>query len=252
MTRALPRTDFNSSGLARFLAGLDLLAPGEPGPAFAARLGEWLDAADAMRLYAAHNAGAGEPPSAPPAAPAALAAECARLRAALEEGIARSCTPGAAGRLGLPVPDPGAPLEIAADYEPYRRFHLAHQRDMETRIGPLRARLRAALAQTAPALGRLAALDAALDAILAGRERRLLAALPALLEKRFERLRAAHRQARADAGRTDDPAAWRLPGGWLARFHEELRAALLAEADLRLQPLAGLIEAGGGEAAGWQ
>lgn len=244
MTRALPRTNFNSSGLSRLLAGLGLVDAAAPGPAFAERLGEWLNAADAMRLYAAHNAGAdaADAPDAPGAQPggaAALREEGARLRAALADGIARSCTPGERGvRIRLPLPDPAAPAEIAAAYEPYRRFHLAQQREMEAAIGPLRARARAALTRAAPGLAKLASLDAALDGILSGRESRLLATVPALLEKRFEALRAAR-----PADQADDMAAWLRPGGWLADYCGELRAALLAELDLRLQPALGLIEA---------
>jgi hypothetical protein len=243
MTRALPRTDFNSSKLSRVLAGLGLAAAEAPGPACAERLGGWLGAADAMRLYAAHNTSAAGVSITPPA-PAELAAAAERLRAALTQAIEKSCTPGAGGtRIKLPQPDPQAPSEIAADYEPYRRFQFAHQREMETAIAPLRARARAALSQATPALAKLAALDAAFGDILAGREARLLAAVPALLEKRFAQLRDAHRQTLAAAGQTDDPAAWLQPGGWLARFCADLQAALLAELDLRLQPVTGLIEA---------
>jgi hypothetical protein len=244
MTRALPRTNFNSSKLSRVLAGLGLVDAAAPGPASAERLGEWLSAADAMRLYAAHNAGAASAAPVAPAAAAALATEGDRLRVALAQAIEKSCTPGAGGtRIKLPLPDPAAPREIAADYEPYRRFQFAHQREMETAIAPLRARTRAALAQSAPALAKLAALDAVFGDILAGREARLLATVPALLEKRFTQLRDEHRQALAAAAQADDPAVWLAPGGWLARFCTEMRAALLAELDLRLQPVTGLIEA---------
>lgn len=245
MTRAQPRTNFNSSTLARLLAGQGLLPADGAGAAFAERLGGWLDVAAAMRLYAAHNADGGAAPAERAAERAAeLAMEGERLRAALAQAIEKSCTPGAGGtRPKLPVPDPRAPCEVAADYEPYRRFQLAHQREMDAAIAPLRAKARAVLAQSTPALAKLAALDAALGDILAGREARLLATVPALLEKRFAQLRDAHRQARADSDQTDDPAAWLQPDGWLARFCREMREALLAELDLRLQPLTGLIEA---------
>jgi len=239
MTRALPRTNFNSSELSRLLAGLGLVDAAAPGSSFAERLGEWLNAADATRLYAAHNAGAADAPGALPNGPAALREEGARLRAALAEGIARSCTPSErGGRIRLPLPDPASPPEIAAAYEPYRRFYLAQQREMEAAVGSLRARARAALARAAPGLAKLASLDAALDRILSDREGRLLATVPALLEKRFGALRDAR-----PADQADDAAAWLRPGGWLADFCGVLRAALLAELDLRLQPALGLIEA---------
>jgi hypothetical protein len=137
----------------------------------------------------------------------------------------------------------GAALAASADYEPYRRHYVAQQRDMEARVGPLRALLREALAQAAPAQRQLAALDAAFDGILAGREARLLASLPLLLKQRFTHLQQAHA---AQAGRvpSDDRAATGLPpGNWLSRFGRELQTVLLAELDLRLQPALGLLEA---------
>ena len=247
MTRVLPRTNFSSSSLTRVLAGLNLVDAGGAGPAFAEKLGRWLNVADAMSIYGVHNAGTSEASTTAgreaDAAHAAAAAECARVRAALADAITRAWAPGAGGRrIDLPQPDPAAPMEIAADYEPYRRYYLAHQRAMEAAIGPLRARVRDALGRAVPALGKLAALDAAFDAILAAREGKALATVPALLEKRFEQLRAAHRQTLAATGQADAPALWLQPGGWLAGFCRELQEALLAELDVRLQPVQGLME----------
>ena len=36
---------------------------------------------------------------------------------------------------------------------------------------------------------------------------------------------------------------WTEPGGWLAAYGADLREALLAELDLRLQPTLGLLDA---------
>jgi hypothetical protein len=58
----------------------------------------------------------------------------------------------------------------------------------------LRARVRERLARTSPKLQKLAALDAAFDAILKEREGKLLGTVPALLEKRFGQLFTAHQQ----------------------------------------------------------
>ena len=41
----------------------------------------------------------------------------------------------------------------------------------------------------------------------------------------------------------DDPACWMQPGGWLARFCADMQRVLLAELDLRLMPVAGLVAA---------
>jgi hypothetical protein len=92
----------------------------------------------------------------------------------------------------------------------------------------LRARLRAALAAV-PAQVRLAALDAVLDNALAARQRTLLGAATTLLQRRFEELRPAHA---ADPGRH-----------WLAEFGRDLKTALMAELDTRMQPAEGLLAA---------
>ena len=191
-------------------------------------------------------------PALQPGSGVAAADYCARVRAALVDLIAASCSPAgstSASRIRLPLPKPGVEPEFAAAYGPYRRFHLALQTDMEAGVRALRGSIRRALAPVSTGLARLAALDEALDRILAARERQLLATtLPALLEKRFQQLLAAHRQTLIDSGQGDDPGLWMQPGGWLATFRDELQAVLIAELDLRLQPVLGLVDAGQDEA----
>ncbi|MFC5300851.1 DUF3348 family protein [Azospira restricta] len=253
MNTFLPRTGFNRPPLVRFLAGLTIAEVPESKQFLAERLGQWLELSDAIALSGALAAGAADAAGARPPAGGALADEVARVRAALAAAIAADTADGAGQpgrpRVRLPVPGPGATLATAADFLPYRRYYVAHQRDMEAAIGPLRARARALLAARSPALAGLAALDAALEQALAERERQQLGAVPFLLEKHFKRLHEAQRQAVAASPPGDDPARWLQPGGWLARFCGDLRQLLHAELELRLQPLLGLVEAGGGDAA---
>jgi hypothetical protein len=150
-------------------------------------------------------------------------------------------------RTKLPTPAIGASIEGAADFSPYRRYYVAHQRDMDSSIGQLRANVRAALSSRSPTLKRLATLDAALGQALGARERNLLATVPSLLENRFEHLRKAHQEALAATQAPDDPERWMQPGGWLAVFCKDMQGVLLAELDVRLQPVIGLIEALGNE-----
>jgi len=248
MTHALPRTDFTSSGLTRLLAGLSIVEASGSRQFPAERLGEWLDVAAAITLHAAHSAGGASPRAVPPVvhpgAAVAVEEEFGRVRAALADAITTSCSPAGVGtRIRLPTPKADAAPELAAAYGPYRRFHLAHQAEMEPGIRALRSRVRHALAAASTGLRQLAALDEALDRILAGRERQLLATLPSLLERRFQKLLVAHQQALLASGQADAPELWMQPGGWLAAFCEELQAVLIAELDLRLQPTLGLIEA---------
>jgi hypothetical protein len=136
---------------------------------------------------------------------------------------------GVRAELEAAIRKAGAALAPTTDYEPYRRHYVAQQREMELRVGPLRAQLRAELALGAPNQRQLAALDAAFDDTLAEREARLLASVPLLLSKRFAHLRRVH----------EAPAS----PAWLATFSHEVQTVLLAELDLRLQPALGLLEA---------
>ena len=248
MKRALSRTDFNSSRLIRFLSDVSVVDTSEPRQAFAERLGEWLDFSDAITLHAAlHWVPTKSPAVAAKGRSAArtpVEEDLARTRTELASSITANCSPGdGEARIKLPVPTSGASVETAAAYEPFLRFQFAHQSEMEASIGTLRKRVRAAITGASAELGRLAALDAALDTILATRERQVLSRLALLLENRFEQLFKAHRRRLAENGTSDDPGLWLQHDGWLRCFCKELQGALLAELDLRLQPTLGLIEA---------
>ena len=240
MTRSSPGTNFNSSRLVRFLAELSIVDAAESKQAFAERLGQWLDFADAIALHAAHGNAAAQRVGGAESS-TALANEFAAARAAWSSSIAASCAK-------WPTSSTAADLDPAAAYAPYRRFYSAQQGEMDVAIRPWRNKARRALAQAGGKLGQLASLDGALDKILGARERQLLATVPALLERRFALLASAHRRRLAETGQPDDPGLWMQPGGWLADFGKELAMVLLAELDLRLQPTVGLIEALSNEA----
>jgi hypothetical protein len=140
------------------------------------------------------------------------------------------------GRNPEPRPVPAAPEEMVVDYAAFRQRHLDLQRQMDWMVPPLRVQVREAVAVVSPSLRQLAALDAVWEQLLAGREQKLLATIPALLKHRFEQLRTAQPQ-------QDAPALWRQLGGWLDKFGKEQQAVMLAELDLRLEPVMGLVEA---------
>ncbi len=214
----------------------------------AAQLAGWVSAFDAIGLHQAHKAiqaipdrspGDGATPrrGAPAVPPAALADDFARVRAQQAAAIAQA---------------PALPNEFT--FAPYRRRHLELQRQMGLAVDALRERVRSALAQSGPALRQLAVLDAAMDKVMAPREQTLLPVAVAVLERRFGLLQAAHLKALHDAQQAlpegaapaeDDPMRWRRPGAWLHGFEADWQRALLAELDLRLEPVAGLIEATG-------
>lgn len=195
--------------LAR-LAAMDVAAPGGSVPD---RLGQWLDWKHALSLAAALD---GHPATHETSAATLddLPAECARARDTLLAAIRNE-----------PLLAADASAAAEPDFAPYRQAYLARQRAMQAATGRLRGKLRDALAQGSADAARLADVDAVMEVALTPREHALLAKVPALLEQRFERLR---------AGGT-------IP--WLDTFRRDMQGVLLAELDLRFQPVDALLAA---------
>jgi hypothetical protein len=248
--------------LAR-LAEVDVAAPGQSLPD---RLGQWLDWNHALSLAAALDSH----PAAPEDTATALddlPAECARARDALLAAIRNE-----------PLLASNAPATDDTDFAPYRHIYLTRQRAMQATVGRLRGRLRDALLRSSPSSGtatsppsrhsrgsqqtnvwssgnpssslqnsqmdsrvrgndgpqvlrdgthlaRLAEVDAVMEVALTSREHTLLAKVPELLAQRFARLHA---------------------GGqphWLDAFRRDMQSVLLAELDLRFQPVDALLAA---------
>lgn len=241
MTRELQRATFNRSALVRVLSDTLPEAP-EPKYDFGERLGQWLDFSDALTLFSVLNTEAG---SAAPAHPANsdLPAQLARVRRNLSDSIHNDGVFSAeAARIPFPTPLPNATAESAADFSPYHRYYLAHQRDMNAAITALRANARKVLASQSAAGKQLAELDAAFETFLSTRERNLLANIAIMLGKRFRQRYAEHRAVLAGTT-VDDPATWTQPGNWLEAFCHDAQTVLLAELELRLKPVTGLIAA---------
>lgn len=236
------RSDFSSSRLVRLLGGWAPVETPASGMDFAERLGLWLSAFDAIKLQAAHQSLRALAADAPPTGPrtaskqvSALQEQMQRVRAALAHAVGQD-----------PVALAGAdPLDPG--FSPFQRRHGELQRHMEQMIVPLREQARLLLSQAGAAQRQLALLDATLQDMLATREQQLLAGVSGMLARRFEQLRRAHRVADAlTASTSDDTPALDLPApehDWLQAFTHDWRQALLAELDLRLEPVMGLVEA---------
>lgn len=244
------RTDFTGPALIRLLARLSEVEVPESPQAFADRLSQWLGWTDAIALSTALNGGP-SPATAPLAdarvSPAnAEEGECARVRAALAKAIAEDSvfapppvrTPTGKA-VAAPVPPPAPAADAKPDFAPYRLRYQARQQGMDAAIGPLREKLRARLAtRPSAALARLAAIDAVMEQALGEQERRLLAGLPALLERHFEGLRRRH-----EAEQAQNPDSSTAAAPWLPRFGKDAQSVLLAELELRYQPVEGLLQA---------
>ena len=238
---------------------------------FTERLGQWLDWTDAITLAAALSRETAVRPLNDRTAGAAISApaktivdELLQVRNKLADAIVTdglfkaghdavklpNSRTGAAlgvaldGTLDMPL---DMPLEPAPEFSPYRRACQTHQRAMAAVIAPLRGRVRQALTALSPALGRLAALDAVFDEALRDRERQLLSTVPVLLEQHFERLRRAHSTTRFHARASLSAADSRSPARWLVEYGGDMQQVLLAELDVRLQPIEGMVEAIGHE-----
>ena len=234
LARDVRRTPLTGSAFIRALASLDDVPAGAAPDAFAQRLAQWFDWTQAFSLSAA-LADAGAPAHVPGfGGEGALHAderEFARVRAALSKAIADAPDGASATRRVVSRPLPGAakPADEPIEFATYRQRYTACQLAMETQIVPLRRRLRSSLADRSAALAKLAELDIVMEQVVGAQERALLATVGARLEPRFDQLR----------GTSGDAS----PGPWLAQFRQEMRGLLLAELDLRLQPVEGLLEA---------
>lgn len=242
MTRGLQRATFNRADLVRILSET-VSNPIDFKYDFGERLGQWLDFTDALNLSSVlnHRSGATTDACRHPAA-AELQAQLARARHSLSKAISHDGAFGhEAGRHRFPTPLPDASAASAADFSPYHRYYLAQQREQAATLGALRSQARKALASGNPGQQQLAELDAAFEKSLQARERNLLANIPILLAQRFALRYQEHCAGLGE--RADDPAGWSQAGSWLHAFCQDARAVLLAELDLRLKPITGLIAA---------
>ncbi|HEY9273813.1 DUF3348 family protein, partial [Achromobacter sp.] len=158
------------------------------------------------------------------------------------------------GQAHAPAKQLAALAEADADYANFRQRYLSLQHTMETAVGNLRSRLRGMVAAKNGEMTRLAVVDAIMDRALLPKERALFGVIPKLLQGHFNRLRDAEAAALtelaalAEAGAEGEaeagiaPAQASItPGAWLDTFRKDMRSVLLAELDVRLQPVEGLL-----------
>lgn len=255
LARDSRRIPLSGSALARLLAALnDFAAPAAEG-VFAQRLSAWFDWTDAISLSAALDGPGVRMPGASVGAGLALLTE-AQERQEREVRRVRTMLVQAAAEVLPRPPLGGRPAAVLAaqrslplaedDFTPHRQRYVACQRAMAANIAPLRSRLRASLSTVSSAMERLAVLDEAMEKVVGEREHVLLAGVPRRLEPYFERLRQEHarvQQPPRDEARLDPAPASRLSTPWLDTFRQRMHDVLLAELDLRFQPVDALLQA---------
>lgn len=115
-------------------------------------------------------------------------------------------------------------------FEPLQNAWLGVQRKVAATSRQLRDKVRKAMKDQGPAMAHLAELDAVFDHTMASYTSQCFATVPNELEQRFQTLKNADRP----TPDIDD---------WLHRYCEEAQNLLLAEMDVRLEPVLGLLEA---------
>jgi Protein of unknown function (DUF3348) len=245
MVPAPQRTALSGPTLVRLLARLADIDVAESKQSLSDRLSQWLGWTDAIALSAALN---GSPPAVTRATSALGSAEeelGARVRQSLTKAIADDGTFAAEPRSRAVQASSQEPeTDATVEYLVFRQRYLSLQQAMESDIGNLRGRLRAMLAARSPGMAQLASVDAVMEGALGTRERSLLASVPALLGAYFERLRRAEQQALVDANaRVSGEAAPATPNARLNVFRKDMKSVLLAELDIRFQPVEGLLAA---------
>lgn len=213
----------------RLLARLADVQPAESGRSLPDRLSQWLDWNHALALSTALEARQAVDPGVP-AVGSAVQDECASVRRALAQAGSDACASVGAGR---------SSAEVVVEYADFRQCYQARQRAMQSATGRLRGRVRDLLAGASAGMARLAEVDAVMEAALSPREHALLASVPGLLGVHFERLREialGH-----TSGTEPSPASTRGP--WLDVFRNDMQSVLLAELDVRFQPVQGLLAA---------
>lgn len=221
---------------------------------FAERLGRLIDLSGSIALSRVH-VGLAATASKPCAKTAtvvpteSLVDEFIRVRTTIVQSIIDSFVSAA----GVGVAPPSLPLVTAAisaaeltKYGRYQLFYVSRQKEIAVKLGKLRASIRAAVSSRSSRLAQLVVLDAALDEAISAPTQKLFAEIPRLLERRFQYLYLQHQQVVASQDGEHGEGDWRLwsqAGGWLEQFTGEMQGLLLAELEVRLQPVLGLIEA---------
>lgn len=209
MTHGLPQAAPNRSRLISLLSNLIAADIQIPHRQFAEKLALFINLADSIRLADGLYEVTKAKPEPCIDSPDAIRDAFLRERAGLVRIILKTKIDDAGG----------------VDFKPLQKFYLLQQSTMESKIPQLRSRARKAVAAQSTRLAQLAELDLALDSALAAQSRVVFAAIPRLLHKRFIFLQ-------------QDAAA-----PWQESFCREMRTLLLAELEVRLQPVMGLIEA---------
>lgn len=243
MAKAPQRTPVPGPVFIRLLARLTDVDVPQSSHALSDRLSQWIDWNRAVALSRALDGNVSAAAADVASFDSAVEDEYARARASLANAIADDLeSPSVRPRADGHSCTDGGGADAMVDYAWFHQRYLAIQRAMQAATGRLRGRLRDMLAQRSADMARLAEVDAVMELTLSSREQTLLAAVPKLLGEHFARLQRAEQKSLADMQLSGNaPVA--TPGEWLRVFRKDMQAVLLAELDVRFQPIEGLLAA---------
>ncbi len=210
----------HSSKLLAQLARLGAPAASDVLPCFAERLSRLFGLGDTMTLDAATAYRARQPGQVQGAVVDKLTDELVTTRRALVR------------RIHTWVDE--LEFEGEPEFEPVLNAWLVLQRRIAATSRQLRDKVRKSMKDQGQALARLAELDSVFDHTIAGYTSQCFAQVTQVLEQQFRQL-----QAPSDQPHNSSHA----PDHWFYRYCEEAQALLLAELDVRLEPVLGLLEA---------
>ena len=120
------------------------------------------------------------------------------------------------------------------DLSVYQAFYIAQQKEMSAKIQGLRTYMRATLAASSVNMAKLALLDLTLEETIGFPLRNGFGAVAKVLLQYTQRL---------EKDWQDDAQQEMIQGKDLSDFYNALRQLLLAELELRLQPVQGMLDA---------
>lgn len=211
----------------------------------AERLGHWLGAFDAIKLDGVLHSIKSRVSERPIPGPAVDAGQLERtVQTAKAEllGLIDTRLPSALPARGQAAPNVDDST-AASSHAMHQQRYLDLQQQMSVRLAQCRAQVRQGMSLGKPQWRQLAVLDASMEQMLGRHEQKLWAQLPVCLERRFEYWRQSQPLAEVAAGQEEEPAQWPQSGDWRHAYGQDQRALLLAEMDVRLQPILGLLEA---------
>jgi len=235
----------HGSRLLRVLSGLLREDVAYPPPNLAQQLARLVSFQETEQLASLHTKPVGLKPDSLESAVLNIKDEVLNTRLALVQAIATSFVQGSSSRIRLPLVNANTSIDALLKFAPYHRFYAAHQRVFELKIQTLQSVLRDAIASQYPVLAELVVLDKGLRDVLRNHIGTLLAGIPKLLGRRFDSLLQQNRKYDTGIQESDEALwnSWTQKGAGLEMFLQDMQGLLLAELELRLLPLLGLIEA---------